>query len=61
MLCDKSTDGRPCTDAETGEPCAQCQAAVLEQLRSIYRDMGYVRREVERLAQQLADMAMGAK
>lgn len=28
---------------------------------SIYRDMGYVRREVERLAQQLADMAMGAK
>lgn len=33
MLCDKSTDGRPCTDAETGEPCAQCQAAVLEQIR----------------------------
>lgn len=27
-LCEKSCDGRPCTDPETGEMCAQCEATI---------------------------------
>jgi len=37
-LCDRSCDGRPCSDPETDEPCAQCSAAMDEALREAWAE-----------------------